>query len=464
MRGAGDVHGVPVLPVRLDPRERPGSAVEGHGWGVALPDLIRDQRAGDSRHGAHGVHAHGEHLAGLAVLPEFVACLHTWRIPFWKAAVPAHGAPLQMSVDAGSARTSTAHAAFHEGDAAAVAARLVQWFAVAGRELPWRRTRDPYAIWVSEVMLQQTQVATVIPYYERWLDRFPDVATLAEAAEEEVLALWAGLGYYSRARALWRAARHVRETRGGRLPGTARGWAELPGVGPYTAGAVASLAYGEPVPAVDGNAERVLCRLLALRGDPRRAPAAGSIRAAAEALLAHAPPAALNQALMELGATLCAPRSPRCGACPVRQACRAAGLGLQEELPERSTRPEPVARRMAVAVALCSGCVYLTRSSGPWWRGLWVLPTSDLGEGEEPAAGAERLARGLLPGLACAGEPLPEVRHAVTRYRIRLFPYRFHAPESALDGDGHWRPLAAALGETPLPSPHRRVLSDLARG
>src|SRR5205823_775886 len=189
---------------------------------------------------------------------------------------------------------------------------LRRWYRAAARDLPWRRTRDPYAIWVSEVMLQQTQVATVRPYYERWMQRFPTVTDLAAAGEEDVLQVWAGLGYYSRARALLRGAREVVARHGGQVPRRTEDLKALPGIGPYTAGAIASIAFGLREPVVDGNVTRVLCRIFGLRGDPNAGQLRSELWRLAALLVPPRAPGEFNSALMELGATVCRPGKPDC--------------------------------------------------------------------------------------------------------------------------------------------------------
>ncbi len=202
-----------------------------------------------------------------------------------------------------------------------------------GRDLPWRRERDPYRIWVSEIMLQQTRVETAEPYYCRWMERFPTLDDLAEASRDEVLKVWEGLGYYSRARRIHDGARMVRERLGGEIPSTAQALRELPGVGEYTAGAVASIAFGEVTPAIDGNARRVLARLFDL-ADPGLA----ELRTIAEELIDRDRPGDFNQAVMELGATICKPRAPRCEACPLGSVCRARAAGTQLDRPVTKSR------------------------------------------------------------------------------------------------------------------------------
>ena len=210
---------------------------------------------------------------------------------------------------------------------------LLAWYDAEKRAMPWRLSTDPYRVWVSEIMLQQTTVSTVIPYYGRFLKRFPDVAALAGADEDEVLRLWAGLGYYSRARNLHRAAQAVVSEHGGRLPGTLAGLRSLPGVGRYTAAAVASIAFGLPAELVDGNVIRVYARLFALRGDPKSPALQAKVWALAAEHLDHRRPGDWNQALMELGATVCSPVGPECGRCPLAEDCLARRRGLQDSIP-----------------------------------------------------------------------------------------------------------------------------------
>src|SRR5215470_3894591 len=217
---------------------------------------------------------------------------------------------------------------------AALASALLRWFSMNARDLPWRRTRDPYAIWVSEIMLQQTRVATVIPYWERWMARFPTVSALAEAPLDDVLAAWAGLGYYSRARNLHAGAQAVGTRFGGALPSCAAELREVPGIGPYTAGAIASIAFGERAPLVDGNVARVLARVFAIEHDIKSTAGSKALWAAAgelmNALPTGAAPGDLNQGLMELGATICAATQPRCLVCPLARDCDAARTGRQD--------------------------------------------------------------------------------------------------------------------------------------
>ena len=298
---------------------------------------------------------------------------------------------------------------------------LLAWYRRHRRDLPWRRTSDPYAIWVSEVMLQQTTVKAVRPYYEAFLARFPDVHALADSAEEDVLALWSGLGYYHRARNLRRGARHVVEGHGGAFPRTLEAALAVPGVGLYTASAVLSIAYGAPLPVVDGNVRRVLARLLALRGKEWTRDAA--FYNLAEVLLDRDAPGDWNQALMELGATVCTPRRPSCPACPAREACRGRAEGDPEGLPESRRRRAPVDVTVAAVVVERRGRVLLVRrSEGRLMGRFWEVPQTSLeGRGLADLVEEVRTRHGLdvEPGALLA-----RARHAITFRRIRVEAYR----------------------------------------
>jgi A/G-specific adenine glycosylase len=298
---------------------------------------------------------------------------------------------------------------------------LVRWYKVRKRDLPWRKTRDPYAIWVSEVMLQQTQVKTVLGYYERWMQRFPTLNALAAAADSDVLHAWQGLGYYSRARRLLSGARAVAEKHGGKLPRDVEALLALPGIGPYSAGAIASIAFGLPEPIVDGNVVRVLCRLFALTGDPTKAPLKRELWELARRLVPSDEPSEFNQSLMELGATICTPTSPRCPECPVHGRCQALARGLERELPQLAKRKAPTELRTAAAYVRRGDAVLLRQlpPDAPRWAGLWVLPFAELSRTEDVDAAALRsLAELDLNGNVTT--QLREVRHTITRFRITL--------------------------------------------
>jgi len=291
--------------------------------------------------------------------------------------------------------------------------KLRAWFRRRGRALPWRLSRDPYRIWVSEVMLQQTRAAAVVPYYERFLARYPDLQALARAPEAEVLESWSGLGYYSRARNLRRAAQEIVGAREGKMPRTWQEWTELPGVGPYTAAAVASIAFGDPVAVLDGNVARVAARLTDYRRETGSARSREYLRGVAVALLDRRNPGEFNQALMELGATVCLPRSPRCGLCPVRSHCQAFALGVQEEVPVRPRRRRSVRLCVSVAVVERGGKVLVAQRPPEASRmaGFWELPQA---EGREPEPDCfSHLGVRLGPAVG-------EFRHSITYHEYRV--------------------------------------------
>jgi A/G-specific adenine glycosylase len=268
----------------------------------------------------------------------------------------------------------------------AIATAVIDHYVQVRRDLPWRRTRDPYAIWVSEIMLQQTRVATVIPYWQRWMEKFPDVVALASAPLDDVLASWAGLGYYSRARNLHAGAQAVRARFGGALPTRAAELRAVPGIGPYTAGAIASIAFGERAPLVDGNVARVLARVFAIEDDIKSTAGSKALWAAAGELMAALPasaaPGDLNQGLMELGATICAPTQPRCLVCPVVRDCEAARTGRQDVLPVVPARKQPgelpLIERTLVWIEHAGELVLARRTPDGLFGGLWELPPLEL--------------------------------------------------------------------------------------
>jgi A/G-specific adenine glycosylase len=311
-------------------------------------------------------------------------------------------------------------------DAAALRKQLARWYQRNARHLPWRLTRDPYAIWISEIMLQQTRVAAAIPHYQRFLARFPDAAALARASETEVLTAWSGLGYYSRARNLRKAAQAIAESDG--FPGDYEGIRELPGVGEYTAAAVASIAFGLPHAVVDGNVRRVIARLT---NDGHV-----GVQGIADQLLDRANPGRSNQALMELGAVVCLPREPLCGVCPVARHCEARLHGTQAELPLK--RPRAEVRRISVVLLAIrkGGAILLTPSQRV--RGFWDLP--------EPFPGA--LASGVL---------------GTFRHTIMNTQYVFEVREAAagcVPKDSRWWE-ESQLPEIPLSTTAKKALRFL---
>jgi len=312
-------------------------------------------------------------------------------------------------------------------------AALLCWFDRHRRDLPWRRTRDPYAIWISEVMLQQTQVRAVIPYWEGFLARFPDPRALALAPLPDVLAAWRGLGYYARARNLKAAAEEICARFGGELPRTSEELRTLPGFGRYTAGAVASIAFGEASPVVDGNVARVLSRAFEIEGDSAdRARDAELWRIAGE--LVHGErPGDFNQALMELGATMCRPEAPSCLLCPIRGQCRALAHGRVDELPPPKKRPERIALHLAVAAWTRRGRWLLgRRQDGGLFGGLWDLPSIPVASADDAAAKLEA----LLGRGADIGERLGEVRRTLTHRDLTMWIHEVRGGRSprALEG------------------------------
>ncbi len=346
-----------------------------------------------------------------------------------------------------------------------LAPRLLTWYDASKRALPWRGTRDPYRVWVSEIMLQQTQVATVIPYYERFLGAFPTVRDLATAPLDEVLRLWSGLGYYRRARGLHAAAGVVLERHGGRFPETPEAALALPGVGRYTAGAILSIAYGVRLPAVDANAERVLARVHLIEGDigvgePKRR----VLALAAEAVPGDRP-GDHNQALMELGALVCAPRAPRCADCPLADVCAAWGARAQERVPAARTRTATVRVEAVAGIVRRSGRVLIARRpDDAVWGGLWEFPnteTSAEGDRVERLTAHLRDAHGLR---VTVGLEVARIAHSVMDRRITLIAMECTSVSGRTRAAWHtetaWaRP--ADLSRYAMPSPHRRIAERL---
>ena len=302
--------------------------------------------------------------------------------------------------------------------------RLLHWYALHGRRLPWRGTADPYAVWVSEVMLQQTRVEAVIPYFAKWMQRFPTIASLAEASEQEVLSAWEGLGYYSRARNLLQAARQVVREFGGKLPADPSLLRSLPGIGRYTLGAIASIAFGLDMPALDGNMKRVLAR--AFNVDQALGSSAGEkqLWALVTENLPSGAAGDYHQALMDIGATICLPRRPRCPLCPLESICAANLLGLQSERPIRRPRLEvPHYTVTAAVVARAETVLLARRPADGLLGGLWEYPGGKVEEGEQLADALRREIREELGTGIVIGEPFGVYRHAFTHFRITLHAF-----------------------------------------
>ena len=339
---------------------------------------------------------------------------------------------------------------------------LSAWYARHARDLPWRNTDDAYRVWISEIMLQQTTVTAVVPYFERFVKRFPTVHDLGAAAEQEVLQCWEGLGYYSRARNIHKTARLLSTECAGRFPDDVEELVKLPGIGRYTAGAIASFAFGRRAPIVEANTLRLYCRLLGFRGDPRASAGQRMLWDFAERVLPRQSPGRFNQALMELGATLCTPTEPNCPACPARSCCRAFAEGAQSEIPMPACRPEITAVTEA-SVAVRKDDTYLLhrRDEGERWAGLWDFPRFPVADQAVPARNSRRqrsaagipqtvsddLKRTLQADIAGTTgvtaeiwDLLTEIHHSVTRYRIRLLCLSAEYRSGSLNGsrDSRW--------------------------
>jgi A/G-specific adenine glycosylase len=344
---------------------------------------------------------------------------------------------------------------------------LIVWFRNNARDLPWRRTSDPYAIWVSEIMLQQTQVKTVVPFYLRWMKRFPDVKSLARANHDDVLKHWAGLGYYSRASNLHRAAILIAERFSGSIPTQFEEVLALPGIGRYTAGAICSIAYNQPVPIVDGNVVRVLARVFGIRGNARLPATQRKFWRISERIVNAASRCGspeshcfrqANESLMELGATICLPRNPRCEACPIKRGCASSGRADVERLPNLGPR-KTITRRHFLAFAIRHQQRWLVqrRPDGVVNGLLWEFPSLEV-------TGADADAK--HSSFACLGfktsslKKLCTIRHSITRYRIQLDVFVSELPRPVLKPGAHWLSLLE-IAELPMSSAHRKLATSL---
>jgi len=325
------------------------------------------------------------------------------------------------------------------------ATRLLEWYAAQARDLPWRHSRDPYAIWVAEIMLQQTQVETAIPYFERFMARFPTVQALAAASLDDVLKAWEGLGYYARARNLHAAARRVVAEYGGRIPADAEALAQLPGIGRYTAGAILSIAFNRDTPALDGNVRRVLCRVLHIIEDPRKPRVERRLWHLAAQLVPPGRAGDYNQALMDLGATICTPRAPLCSICPVADLCQARRLGDQESLPVKAPRRALPHYDVTAGVIWRDGRVLLAqRLPDRLLGGLWEFPGGKREPGEALEECLRREVREELGIEIEVGALLMTLVHAYTHFRITLhvFTCRHTGGEAQALDVAAWRWVA----------------------
>ena len=306
----------------------------------------------------------------------------------------------------------------------AIARRLLDWFGRQARDLPWRRDRDPYRVWISEVMLQQTRVETVVPYFERFVERFPDVATLAGADLDDVFKAWEGLGYYRRARNLKKGAEQIVRDGGAALPTDFDSVLALPGVGRYTAGAICSVAYGLPRPVVDGNVRRVLCRIGAVGVDPRSRDVDRWLWATAETLLPPDHPGAFNEAMMELGATLCVPRKPGCDHCPVRSLCDGHAAGTPEAFPARTPKKTLPHVDVTAGIIRRGQRILITqRRPEAMLGGLWEFPGGKLEPGETLENCLLREIDEELGITIRVERPFIRVNHAYSHFRITLHTF-----------------------------------------
>ncbi len=344
---------------------------------------------------------------------------------------------------------------------------LSAWFAVNRRALPWRETRDPYKIWVSEVMLQQTQVSTAIPYYTSFLDEFPYVSTLAAASQERVLKSWEGLGYYARARNLHRAAVEVCDRYQGRVPDEPVAFRALPGVGDYICAAVQSIAFDAPLAVVDGNVKRVLARLFEIDTPVNRPAGQREFQEAADRLLERGDPGTFNQAVMELGALVCRPAAPDCAACPVSSGCAAYTTGRQRVLPVRDKRRPRPTQHVAVGVIENGDRILVTRRKPEGLLGgLWEFPGGKIEEGESAGDACAREVReetGL--DVEVVGH-VARVSHGYTHFKVELdvFRCRYRGGDVVLDGpvDYRWIRLAE-IHDLPIPGASHKILAHLEK-
>ncbi len=344
---------------------------------------------------------------------------------------------------------------------------LLAWFATHKRPLPWRVNYTPYEVWISEIMLQQTQMERGVAYFRRWMERFPDIATLAAADEETVLRYWEGLGYYSRARHVLAAARRICDMHGGVFPARLEDIRALPGVGPYTAGAVASIAFGERLPCVDANVERVVSRLFDVDGPVKQEPAAGTIRAWALRLVPENHVREHNQAMMELGALVCR-KKPRCGECPLARYCVSLHLGITDKRPVPGKKAVITPVTAVTGVLVCAGRIFVQkRLPGAVWANLWEFPGGRVEQGERPQ---EAIVREYMEETGFAVRVMATyglIRHGYTTYRLRLHCFGLEfadapalqppAPPVLTAATQYQWVLPQGLQDLAMPAAHRKL-------
>jgi A/G-specific adenine glycosylase len=351
---------------------------------------------------------------------------------------------------------------------------LLDWFAANRRDLPWRRDPAPYGVWISEIMAQQTQMDRVVPYFLRFLDRFPDLAALAGAGEDAVLKAWEGLGYYARARNLLAAARRMAAEHQGRFPDTVPAIRVLPGIGDYTAAAIASIAFGVDVAAVDANVMRVLARVADIDSPIRETAAKARVRELADRLLPRGRAGEFNQAMMELGALVCRPRTPDCAACPVAGLCQARHLGIVPDRPVLSATRDIVPLSVATGVLVQAGRIFIQkRLPQGAWGNLWEFPGGRIEPGETPDAAVTREFREETGFATAVADKLSVIRHGYTTYRVTLHCFLLSLPGLDRNAAPPEPVLTAAqqslwvpredLSRFAFPAGHRKLIDSLAR-
>jgi len=346
-----------------------------------------------------------------------------------------------------------------------IQSNLLDWFSVNQRPLPWRVHYEPYQVWISEMMLQQTQVKTVLPYFDRWMKAFPDIKSLAAASEEEVLKLWEGLGYYSRARNLHKAAMQIMEKHGGEFPSNFDEILELPGIGKYTASAIASIAFNQDYPVVDGNVIRVISRLMNYGEDTKQPLAEAQISSWADKLFPKGKGRMFNQAMMEFGALQCRPGAPECSKCPLSSDCTAYQKGTVEMLPNRGPKKELENIDVAIAVIRKGDEVFIQkRPSVGLMGGLWEFPGGKIKMGEKPQAALEREIGEEVGIRIIKITPIRVIKHAYTRFKVNLhcFEAEYSEGEIQLNAamEGRWV-HKDSLGDYPFPAANRLLINDL---
>lgn len=325
---------------------------------------------------------------------------------------------------------------------------ILSWYDAGHRDLPWRHTTDAYRIWISEIMLQQTRAETVVSYYERFLEKYPSVHALADAKEDELLKAWEGLGYYSRARSLQKAAKIIVQEYGGSLPASVEGLKSLPGIGDYTSGAIASIAFGIPAAAVDGNVERVLCRYYAIEDEVGTPAVRRHIFDLAQALVAKERPGAFANAMMEMGATLCTPRNPACERCPVTQTCAAHQKGIAAQLPNKKKKKPQRVEKRAVLLVFCADRVLIVKREEALLGGLYIFP--DALDISDPAALCAQMETHF--GVRCAYDgKLGEAKHVFTHIIWEMDIHALEAENMPEVPGGMWVTMEE-LAALPLPT------------